>query len=110
MCDRSSPPCLSSSFCINLMLPAGEPVLCFRTNLEAMKKITTEQIEDFFEGRCTQDEAERVVAYLRDNPEVLNSFIRKDWEAAETQGDIPEGYSEEMFREIQEKKKGQRRV
>ncbi len=75
-----------------------------------MKKITTEQIEHFFEGRCTQEEAEQVLKYLRDNPHVLNSFIRNDWEAADPQGAMPEGYSAEMFREIKTKMMGERRV
>ena len=75
-----------------------------------MKKITTEQIDHFFEGRCTQEEAEQVLEYLRENPRVLESFIRRDWEEADPLGQLPGGYSAEMFREIKTKIKEKKRV
>lgn len=63
--------------------------------------ITAEQIERFFDHRCTEDEAEQVAKYLKENPEVLKSYVQREWQAAEEQGDMPRQYSDEMFREIQ---------
>ena len=67
--------------------------------------VTIEQIERFFDSRCTKEEAEQVAQYLRQNPEVLNQYILRDWAAADTGQALPKGYSRDMFREISEQVK-----
>lgn len=62
--------------------------------------VTIEQLERFFEGHCTSEEAGAVSEYLQANPDVLQRYIQQDWKEAETGAAMPKGYSEEMFDEI----------
>ena len=62
--------------------------------------VTVEQIERFFDSRCTKEEAEQVAQYLRQNPEVLNQYILRDWKAADAGQTLPKGYSRDMLQEI----------
>src|SRR3954469_2293477 len=62
--------------------------------------VTAEQIERFFEGHCTSEEAEAVSIYLQEYPDVLQQYIQQDWKVAETGAIMPKDYSEAMFEAI----------
>jgi transmembrane sensor len=63
-------------------------------------QITTEQIHKFLTGGCTAAEAEVVAAFLRNNPEILNSYLQADWDSTSDEGQLPSEESREMYLQI----------
>lgn len=59
-------------------------------------KITHTLIQKFLENQCTPAEAEAVTRHLKKHPELMTRYLRATWDAADTETDMPEGYTEEM--------------
>jgi len=65
-----------------------------------MQKLPDELIEKFLSGNCTKEEAALVWNYLRKNPD--ESYLLKEFEQADGEAPLPEGYREEMLAYITE--------
>lgn len=65
-----------------------------------MQKISDELIEKFLSGNCTKEEAAMVSAYLKNNPD--EQYLLNEYEQADGETPLPEGYREEMLAFISE--------
>lgn len=72
--------------------------------------ITAEQIERFFESRCTPEEAEAVSEYLQENPDVFQYYVQREWREAATGADLSTDDSRALFKEIKGQLAGKDRV
>jgi len=72
-----------------------------------MQKITDDLVEKFLSGKCTAAEAAMVSAYLRDNPD--EQYLLREYEQAESETPLPEGYREEMLAFITEQTVGSKK-
>jgi len=66
-----------------------------------MQKLPDELIEKFLSGNCTEEEIALVWNYLRKNPD--ESYLLKEFEQADGETPLPEGYKEEMLAYITER-------
>jgi ferric-dicitrate binding protein FerR (iron transport regulator) len=67
--------------------------------------LNTELIERFFKKQCTPEEAKEVAAYLKANPELLESYASMhEWNAVEGSS-MPEEFWSEVWLSIQKKNK-----
>jgi len=60
-----------------------------------MQKLPDELIEKFLSGNCTEEEVALVWNYLRKNPD--ESYLLKEFEQADGETPLPEGYKDEML-------------
>jgi ferric-dicitrate binding protein FerR (iron transport regulator) len=66
-----------------------------------MQKLTDDLVEKFLSRNCTAAEAAMVSAYLRDNPD--EQYLLREYEQADSETPLPEGYRDEMLAFITEK-------
>lgn len=66
-----------------------------------MQKLPDELIEKFLSGNCTKEEVALVWNYLRMHPD--ESYLLKEFEQADGETPLPEGYREEMLNYITER-------
>jgi transmembrane sensor len=65
-----------------------------------------ELIQKFFRKECTVEEAAMVVAFLENNPEILNEYVnKKEWDDAEAGSGMPEEFWQNVWEKIKKKKK-----
>jgi len=65
-----------------------------------------ELIQKFFRKECTAEEASEVIEFLKNNPEILDEYLsKKEWDEIETNILMPEKFWDEVWNEIQKKKK-----
>lgn len=64
-----------------------------------MAAISEELLDKFLKGLCTEEEAEAVENYFLQHPE--DTSLLDDYEAADVEAPLPEGYSGEMLAVIQ---------
>jgi transmembrane sensor len=62
-------------------------------------QITSEQIDRFLKGTCSDTEAEAIAQYLEEHPAVLQRHLQTDWETADNNA-LPDGLKDEMYRQI----------
>ncbi len=63
--------------------------------------ITKERILEFFEDRCSAEEADEIYRYLQDNPEWINAwFNEEEWETFRHLEDKPRDWSADLLEKI----------
>jgi transmembrane sensor len=68
--------------------------------------MTEELIERFFTKQCTAAESIRVSQYLKAHPELMDKYLNQDeWNNDETGFEMPEEFWDEMWADIQKKKR-----
>lgn len=65
-------------------------------------QITTENIYRFLNEDCTEEEAIAIAAYLKDNPDILNSYLQSDWHTSADEGQLSPAESKEMYQAIRQ--------
>lgn len=63
--------------------------------------ITSEQIDRFLKGTCTDEEAAVIALYLEENPAVLQDHLKQDWELADGHTPLQPGLQASMYRQIE---------
>lgn len=63
-------------------------------------QITKEKIQQFLSGGCTAAEADEIAAWLRNNPEVLNSYLEQDWQTVSDEGQLSPDESKAMYQQL----------
>jgi ferric-dicitrate binding protein FerR (iron transport regulator) len=67
--------------------------------------MTDELIERFFEKNCTREEAEQVMSFFRDHPEILEKYFSlKEWQQTEPV-QMNSEFWDGVWKEVQQKKK-----
>src|SRR4051812_21897163 len=68
--------------------------------------MTEELIERFFTKQCTAAESIRVSQYLKAHPKLMDKYLNQDeWNNDETGFEMPEEFWDEMWADIQKKKR-----
>jgi hypothetical protein len=68
--------------------------------------MSEELIQKFFRKECTAEEASEVIEFLKNNPKILNEYLsEKEWDEIESDVSIPGEFWDEVWNEIQKKKK-----
>lgn len=63
--------------------------------------ITKERIIDFFEDRCSAEEADEIYRYLQENPEWISAwFNEEEWETFRYMEDLPQSWSQSLLEKI----------
>ncbi|MBS0026505.1 FecR family protein [Chitinophaga sp. 22321] len=63
-------------------------------------QITKQQIQQFLDAACTGEEASAIAAYLKNNPEILNSYLQEEWNASTDEGRLTPAEGKMMYQEI----------
>ncbi|MGI8950786.1 MAG: FecR family protein [Chitinophagaceae bacterium] len=67
--------------------------------------MTEQQIECFFNKKCTAEEARQVAEFLKLNPSLLDKYLNKaEWNEIEVKEIMPEEFWDEVWQSIQKKK------
>lgn len=65
-------------------------------------EITRQQIIDFFENKCSAEEAEQVYHYLQQHPEIVQEYLNEaEWESFSTSATQDEAWVAQRFENIQ---------
>jgi ferric-dicitrate binding protein FerR (iron transport regulator) len=63
--------------------------------------ITKERIIEFFEDRCSAEEADEIYRYLQENPEWISAwFNEEEWESFLYTEDLPQSWSQSLLEKI----------
>lgn len=64
-----------------------------------MQEINDELINNFFKGLCTKEEAVKVLAYLKKNPD--HHYLLNEWDAADGKTPLPGNYTDGMYNAVE---------
>src|SRR5215217_314656 len=68
--------------------------------------ISTEQIKRFFQKQCTSEEAAQVAVFLKENPDVLNTYLNEaEWNEAETDKYVDNSFWDEAWEAIKRERR-----
>ena len=63
-------------------------------------QVTENLLQRFYDQQCSAEEADTVVSYLRNNPEVVEQWLGPDWQQAGKDIPIPVAYRNELWKRV----------
>jgi transmembrane sensor len=63
-------------------------------------QLTSEQIDRFLNGMCSNRESAEIAVYLQENPDVLQRYLKEEWDNADGETPLPGELNEAMYQQI----------